>query len=151
MESCIFCKIVRGELPSHKVWEDEHYYAFLNIYPNCEGEALVVPKEHLDSYIFALPDDAVNGLMKAAKTVAHKIDAAFSDVGRTAVVFEGFGVNHVHAKLYPLHGTTQDTWQPIPEPEGKFFERYEGYVSTHGTARADDTWLAEVASKIRDQ
>jgi diadenosine tetraphosphate (Ap4A) HIT family hydrolase len=132
------------------VWEDEHFYAFLSIYPNTEGLTLVIPKKHYDSYIFDLPEDVMDALMHATKIVAKKIDAAYEDVGRTGVVFEGFGVNHIHAKLYPLHGTAQREWKALPEPDGKFFEAYEGYISTHGGPRNDDAELAKVAEKIRN-
>ncbi len=66
-KDCIFCKIVRGELPSHKIWEDETHLAFLTIFPNTEGFSVVIPKEHYDSYLFDLTDEVVTGLVLAAK------------------------------------------------------------------------------------
>jgi hypothetical protein len=66
------------------------------------------------------------------------------------MVFEGFGVDHVHAKLIPMHGTAGlEHWQPIESKSTKFFERYEGYLSSHDAARADDEHLAALAAKIR--
>ena len=52
MENCIFCKIIKGEIPSSKVWEDENFIAILDINPNTEGVTLVIPKKHYDSYVF---------------------------------------------------------------------------------------------------
>lgn len=149
MENCIFCQIVKGESPSHKVWEDENFYAFLSIFPNTKGITLVIPKKHYQSDVFELPADVRQGLIEAAGQVQRKIKGAFKDVGRVGLVFEGFGVDHVHAKLYPLHGTNIPEWKPILFESDKVFEEYEGYISTHEVARADDAELAEIAEKIR--
>ncbi len=146
--SCIFCDIVQGTVPSHRVWEDEKHLAFLSIFPNTEGFTVVIPKEHHDSYVAAVPEDVADNLFRAARTVARKIDAAFPDVGRTGFMFEGFGVIHLHAKLFPMHGTKGDSWRTHKSTEKKFFEQYEGYMSSHDSDRADDTYLAEVAARI---
>jgi histidine triad (HIT) family protein len=151
MESdCIFCKIVNGELPCHKIWEDENHLAFLSIFPNTEGFSVVIPKKHYSSYAFDLDDDVLSNLVIAAKKVGKLIDSKYDDVGRTAMVFEGFGVDHVHAKLIPLHGTNISDWKPISSNIDKYFEKYEGYISSHDYKRMDDNKLAEIAKKIRD-
>jgi len=77
------------------------------------------------------------------------LDSAFDDVGRTGVMFEGFGVNHIHAKLFPMHGTKSDEWKKHVSHVSKYFERYEGYISSHDCERADDAKLAELAHRIR--
>ena len=105
MSACIFCQIAKGKVPCHKVWEDDLHLAFLSIFPNTEGVTVVIPKKHYPSYAFDLPDAVLTRLILAAKTVALKIDNAFEDVGRTALVFEGFKVDHVYAKLFPKRGT----------------------------------------------
>src|SRR5471032_1888435 len=102
---CIFCQIVSGNAPGHIVWEDAAHLAFLSIFPNTEGTTVVIPKEHHPSYAFNLPDDVLSELMLATKKVAKLLDSKLEDVGRTAMVFEGYGVDHVHAKLFPMHGT----------------------------------------------
>ncbi len=150
MNDCIFCKIVAKEAPSHVVWEDDGHLAFLSIFPNTEGVTVVIPKEHHPSYAFALPDEVLSDLVLATKEVASKIDKALPDVGRCAMVFEGFGVDHVHAKLFPMHGTADmASWKPIESKSDKFFTQYEGYISSHDAARADDAALAELAERIR--
>ena len=53
---CLFCKIVAREIPSYKVWENEEFYAFLDLFPNCKGQTLVIPKEHFDSDFFLIDD-----------------------------------------------------------------------------------------------
>lgn len=146
---CIFCKIVLDEAPSHIIWEDDVHIAFLSIYPNTEGTTVVIPKKHYSSYAFDLPDDVLTKLMLATKQVAKLLDAKLEDVGRTAMVFEGFGVDHIHAKLFPMHGTASMTeWEPIESKVETYFDAYPGYISSHDSGRVDDEKLAEIARKI---
>ncbi|MEK7626808.1 MAG: HIT family protein [Patescibacteria group bacterium] len=150
MEDCVFCKIAKGELPAHKFWEDAKHMAFLSIFPNTEGFSVVITKEHYSSYAFDLPKDALAGLVAAAGEAAKLLDKAFGDVKRTGMIFEGFGVDHVHAKLFPMHGTETPNWKPIHPNMDKYFEKYEGYISSHDYKRADDAQLAALAEKIRN-
>jgi diadenosine tetraphosphate (Ap4A) HIT family hydrolase len=150
MKDCIFCKIVKGEAPAHKIWEDEKHLAFLSIFPNTEGFTVVITKKHYSSYAFDLPDNVLKELVIAAKKVAKLLDTKLEDVGRTGLIFEGFGVNHVHAKLFPMHGTKMKKWKPIKSNVNKYFEKYEGYISSHDYKRADDKKLAKLAKKIRE-
>ena len=148
---CIFCKIVKDEAPSHTVWEDEKHLAFLSIFPNTEGVTVVITKEHYTSYAFDLPEEVLSGLVLATKKVAKLLDAKLEDVGKTAMVFEGFGVDHIHAKLFPMHGTANMAeWKPIESKVDKYFNQYEGYVSSHDYKREDDETLSILAKKIRD-
>jgi histidine triad (HIT) family protein len=151
MDECIFCKIVSGAVPSHKIWEDDEHIAFLTIYPNTEGVSVVIPKKHYSSYPFNLPDDVLTSLVLASKKVAKLLDTKLDDVGRTAMVFEGFGVDHVHSKLFPMHGTKMSEWKPINSSIEKYFEKYEGYISSHDANREDDEKLAKLAEKIRGE
>ena len=150
-KECIFCKIVKGELPCHKIWEDEKHLAFLSIYPNTDGFTVLITKEHYPSYAFDLSDNVLKDLIIAAKKVAKLLDKKLEDVGRTGLIFEGFGIDHVHAKLFPMHGTANmKKWKPIKSNVNKFFEKYEGYISSHDYKRVDDKKLAELAKKIRE-
>ncbi len=149
--SCIFCDIVAGKSPCHKVWEDEHHLAFLSIFPNTKGVTVVIPKAHHSSYTFDLPDNVLTALMLATKSVSKLLDAKLDDVGRTGMIFEGFGVDHVHAKLFPMHGTSDlKTWRPIESRVDKYFLQYEGYLSSHDHLRADDNELALLAKHLRE-
>lgn len=105
MSDCLFCKIVAGEIPCHKVWEDERHLAFLDIYPMREGHALVIPKTHAPE-LFDLDDAAYDRLMRATRTVAKKLRAAMS-VPRVGVVVKGFEVDHVHVHLVPISEARQ--------------------------------------------
>lgn len=150
MDNCIFCKIVKGEVPSHKVWEDDKHTAFLTIFPNTPGVTVVITKEHYPSYVFDLSDQVITDLILAAKKVAKKIDKALPDVGRTGMIFEGFGVDHIHAKLFPMHGTADMTeWKPIESKIETFFNQYPGYLSSHDADRANDQELSVIAEKIK--
>lgn len=150
MDDCIFCQIARGEAPCHKIWEDDKYMAFLGIFPNTKGMSVVIPKEHYSSYAFELPAEVLSGLTAAAAKVGKLLDSKLDGVARTAMVFEGYGVDHVHAKLFPLHGTTgSEEWKPFHPNVDKYFEQYEGYVSSHDYKRADDAELAQLAEHIR--
>lgn len=150
MPDCIFCKIIKNEAPSHKIWEDDKHLAFLSIFPNTEGATVVIPKTHYTSYAFDLPDEVLSDLVIATKKVAKLLDSKLEDVGRTAMVFEGFGIDHVHAKLFPMHGTKKmSEWKPIESKVGKYFDKYEGYISSHDYERADNDKLADLAKKIK--
>jgi diadenosine tetraphosphate (Ap4A) HIT family hydrolase len=128
MKDCIFCQIVKGEAPCHKIWEDEKHLAFLSIFPNTEGFSVVITKEHYSSYVFDLPEKVMTDLVVAAKEVAKRLDSAFSDVARTGMVFEGFGVDHIHAKLFPMHGTKDEQWKQRKSNVDIYFNTYQGYI-----------------------
>ena len=151
MNECIFCKIVKGESPCHRIWEDEKHLAFLSIFPNTEGFSVVIPKKHYSSYAFDLSNDVLTELVLASKKVARLIDSKLKDVGRTGMIFEGFGVDHVHTKLFPMHGTSNiKEWKPLKSNVDKYFKKYEGYISSHDYKRADDKKLEKLAKKIRE-
>lgn len=148
--SCIFCQIVQGHAPCHKVWENDSHLAFLSIFPNTPGFTVVIPKQHHGSYAFEQSDAVLCELIKATKQVAQLLTKALPDVGRCGMFFEGYGVDHLHSKLMPLHGTgSSASFQRIEAVSEKFFSRYEGYLSSHDGKRADDAALAALAASIR--
>ena len=149
MKDCIFCKIVRGDLPAHKIWEDKKHLAFLSIFPNTEGFSVVISKKHYGSYAFSASDKVLCDLVLASKKVAKLLDLKLKDVGRTGMIFEGYGVPHLHAKLFPMHGTKAKNWKSRASNVNKYFEKYEGYISSHDWKRADDMKLKRLAEKIR--
>lgn len=147
--NCVFCKIVSGKLPSARVWEDNEFMALLDINPNTKGATLVISKEHYDSYAFDMPDDAYGKLMLASKKVARMLEKGLG-VHRVAMVMEGLGVNHVHIKLYPLHGLQGKFAQNLAK-EIKFFDKYEGYVSTLMGPKKELAELEALAGEIREK
>ncbi len=98
----IFTKIAKGEIPSHKVAENENYYAFLDIAPLAKGHVLVIPKNVEDDYIFNLEDEVYMGLCAFAKEVAVAIRAAIP-CKRVGVAVLGMEVPHTHIHLVPMN------------------------------------------------
>ncbi len=68
MDDCIFCKIVKGDIPSYKVYEDEHCFAFLDVQPISRYHTLIVPKKHYEN-LYDVPEDVYQQVMKATKNV----------------------------------------------------------------------------------
>lgn len=97
----IFSKIIRGEIPSHKIAEDEHNYAFLDINPLRPGHTLVVPKREVD-YFFDLTDEELASLMSFAKKISTAI-REMSGCRKVAAVVLGLEVNHAHLHLIPIN------------------------------------------------
>lgn len=97
----IFTKIINGEIPSHKIAEDDRFYAFLDISPLQKGHTLVIPKQEVD-YIFDLEDDLLGDMMVFAKGVGAKIKAAYP-CDRIGVTVIGLEVPHAHIHLVPIN------------------------------------------------
>ncbi len=102
MDECLFCKIIRGDIPSFKVYEDDKTLAFLTINPRREGHTLIIPKNHVD-YIFDSNDQELSDLVIASKKVAEKLKTTFNpESGKIGVVVAGLEVPHAHIHLIPL-------------------------------------------------
>jgi len=99
--STIFTKIIKGEIPSYIVAEDELFFAFLDINPLAEGHVLVVPKIEID-YIFDMEDNLLAKFNLFAKKVAIAIDKSI-ECKRVGIAVIGLEVAHAHIHLIPLH------------------------------------------------
>jgi histidine triad (HIT) family protein len=97
----IFTRIVKGEIPCHKIAEDEKYLAFLDINPLAKGHTLVIPKKQTD-YIFDVEDAELAGLIVFAKKVARAIEAVVP-CKRMGVTVIGLEVPHAHVHLIPIN------------------------------------------------
>lgn len=97
----IFTKIIKGEIPSYKVAENDKFYAFLDISPLQKGHTLVVPKQEID-YFFDIEDDLMKDYICFAKKIAVAIKKAYpcEKVGMTVI---GLEVRHSHIHLVPMH------------------------------------------------
>jgi len=146
MENCIFCKIVKGEIPSVKIWENKKHLAILDIAPNTEGMSLVLTKKHYDSDATDMSDNDYKELMIAAKNVAKLLERKLK-VKRVAIVMEGLGVNHVHIKLYPIYGL-DEKFKEIWAKDKIYFDKYEGYISTQLGPQKSIDELKEIANNI---
>lgn len=97
----IFSKIIAGEIPSYKIAENEHFYAFLDIFPLVKGHVLVVPKSETDR-IFDLPDQYLANMLLFAKPIAKAIEKSF-DCNRCGISVIGLEVPHAHMHLIPIN------------------------------------------------
>jgi len=148
MDECIFCKIVKGEISCHKIWEDENFMAILDLHPNTEGMTLVLTKKHYDPYVFDLPEKIYFKLMEASKKVAKILEKGLG-VKRVSMVFEGQGVNHIHTKLYPMHNIDTSKFGDLSG--NIYFNEYPGYITTLIGPKKSDEELERVAKKIRSK
>ena len=128
-EATIFDKIISGEVKSWKVWEDEHYLAFLNIFTIHPGETVVIPKKNPGDYLFTIEDDIYYGLLDAARKVAKILEKGMG-VDRVGMVVHGTGVAHAHIRLTPM---TAD---------------FSGHLSSEDGEKVSDEELDAVQAKI---
>ena len=129
--SCIFCKIVAGEAPAAKVYEDEHALAFLDLFPAAEGHALVIPKAHYEN-LFDATDATLPGVWLAARRVARAMRKALAPDGLMVFQLNGAAagqtVFHYHAHLVPRNAGSE--------------------LRLHGREQAEPRRLAATAARI---
>lgn len=126
----LFTRIIKGELPSHKVYEDELTYAFMDIHPIQPGQVLVVPRRQV-AYVWDLDDREYAALMLTVKKVAGRIRQVFPHKKLAGVHIEGLDVPHAHVKVFPFD--TDQEFHNRPSP----------------TAPPDHDELAVLAERIR--
>ena len=118
---CIFCKIVRGEIPCSKVFENEKFFAFLDIGPINKGHTLVIPKKHYKN-LFDMPEEELKGYMeviqKVSKAVMKGVDADGVNINMSNESAAGQVVMHAHVHIIPrIKGDGLKLW-----PQGKYKE-----------------------------
>jgi len=96
----LFTRIIDGEIPCHKLCEDDQYLAFLDIRPINPGHSLVIPKKEID-YVFDVDDDLLGGMMVFAKRIARAIEKEV-DCKRIGIMVAGLEVPHAHIHLIPI-------------------------------------------------
>lgn len=120
MDECIFCKIVKGEIPCFKVYEDEDCVAFLDVMPRSKGMCLIVPKKH---YVFFDEDfDTSSKIFNAALIVGEKIKKSLEPLTIFFSVLQA-QVPHFHIRVYPVYK------DQIPLGENKPIETNEGELN----------------------
>jgi histidine triad (HIT) family protein len=101
MENCIFCKIVKKEIPCEKVFETEKFLAFLDAYPVTDGHLLIIPKKHA-AWMQDADDETISGIFKLAKKLMHAIkNGVGCDYVQVSV--GGTDVPHFHVHLIPRY------------------------------------------------
>lgn len=101
MAYSIFTKIIKGEIPCHKVYEDDFCLAFMDINPIQPGMVVIVSKKQID-HVWDLPPEDYRAVMAAAKKVAKSLRKMFAKKQRVALIIEGFEVPHAHVKVFPV-------------------------------------------------
>lgn len=127
MHDSIFTKIVKGEIPSHKIYEDEKTLAFLNIHPSVEGHTLVIPKVQVE-HLWDLSDEDYQAVMVTSKKVALRLKEVLGTerVGEKVI---GLDVPHAHVHLVP-------------------FDTPEQYYAHENPAEPDHGTLATLAERL---
>jgi histidine triad (HIT) family protein len=128
MQDSLFMKIIRGEIPSHKIYEDDQTYAFLDIHPVQPGHVLVIPKKQVE-FVWDLSDQDYQAVMATAKKVAQRIKQVLKPmfVGEQVV---GVDVPHAHVHIIPFNSTAE--FRNVPDMQ----------------ADPDHDALAEIAKKL---
>lgn len=107
MSDCIFCKIINGDIPSAKVFENEHVVAFLDLSQVTKGHTLIIPKIHKEN-LFELTPEIAKNIFEVAPTIANALKTAYSPIGLNVVNNNGEkagqSVFHFHMHLIPRYG-----------------------------------------------
>lgn len=132
MQDSIFTKIINGEVPSHKIYEDEKTYAFLTISPLQPGHTLVIPKQEVE-FVWDMDDDTYQAVMATVKKVARHMRSVL-ECKRIGSLVVGVGVPHAHVHLVPFDDDSSVMFPAHGSDEGE---------------RAADEDLAVMAQKLR--
>ena len=128
MEDSIFTKIIKGEIPCHKIYEDDLTLAFLDIHPTTLGHTLVVPKSQVNQ-LWDLPAADYQAVMETCKKVAKRMQDVL-EPKRVGMHLIGFDVPHAHVHVFPIN-TSEDYWR-----------------QPNMSADPDNTALTEAAKKL---
>ena len=128
MADSIFTKIIKGKIPSHKIYEDDKTLAFLDIHPKTTGHVLVIPKKEVD-HLWDLPDEDYQAVMATSKKVAQRIREVLNPL-RVGMQVEGVGVPHAHVHIFPFNSSR------------------EFYTPADLNAEPNPSALAEMAKKL---
>lgn len=110
-EESIFTKIIKGEIPCHKVYEDERTLAFMDIHPIQPGHVLVVSKTQVPTFVDLNEEDA-GAFWATLRKVGRRLQEVYPNKKRIGLMIEGLDVPHVHAKLFPIDSGTQFRSEP---------------------------------------
>jgi len=146
MPKCLFCKIISGEIEAHKIYEDKNSIGILDLFPNTEGQVVVVSKIHYPSDFTKMPEETFRNFLTSGKALSHILKKKL-EVKRVALVIEGTGVDHAHIKLYPMHNENDS--KMIASDETVYYENYPGFIDTRSGEKADDETLRRIANRIK--
>ncbi len=115
MSDSVFTKIIRGEIPSNKIYEDDLTYAFLDHNPKIPGHTLVISKKQAP-YVWELPEEDYKALMETSKKVANRIKEVL-DPKWVGMQVEGIAVEHAHVHVFPFNSAQE--YSRVPGPDKK--------------------------------
>lgn len=147
MKECIFCKIIAGEIPSVKWWENSDFITILDINPNIKGASLFIPKTHTPSDLAKANLDIRTKAMADIDKPIQILKKRFN-TDRVGVVIEGVGIDHLHFKLYPLVEYAESNGE---SSETIYFEKYPGYLTTKLGPRAINEELNELGNTLGEE
>ena len=126
----VFTKIINGEIPCHKIAENEMFIAFLDIEPLVTGHVLVVPKVEVNK-IFDVPDDYLAEMLVFAKPIAHAIEKAFN-CKRCGISVIGLEVPHAHMHLIPINSANDLNFtRPKLDPSQDELKKVQEKILAH--------------------
>ncbi|HET7673747.1 MAG TPA: HIT family protein [Candidatus Saccharimonadales bacterium] len=119
MEESVFTKIIKGEIPCHKVYEDELTLAFMDIHPMAPGHVMVIPKKQVDKY-WELPDKDFQAVNDTVRKVCKRIEEVLQP-GRVGIKVIGIDVPHAHVHVFPFNNMSEYNKAPdmTAEPDHK--------------------------------
>lgn len=129
MQKSIFTKIIKGEIPAHKIYEDDYTIVIMDIYPIQPGHVLVISKKQVEDF-YNLETGDYQALMATVKKVATKLKQVFPAAKKIAVQIEGLDVPHTHVKLFPISSSEQ-------------------FRAPNSSEEPDHQALAEMADKLK--
>jgi len=114
MENCVFCKIVKGEIPCSKIWEDEEFLAFLSIDPVCDGHTIVIPKKHYEN-VFVCDDEVLGKLNIVCKKIGlilrERLGCEGVNILNNSGESAGQEIFHIHFHVFPrFEGDGHKLW-----------------------------------------
>jgi histidine triad (HIT) family protein len=124
MQETVFTKIIKGEIPCHKVYEDEKTFVFMDIHPIQTGQVLVIPKKQVE-FMWDLDEDDYSAVMLVARKAAQRLKETFPDKNYVAMHIEGLDVAHAHLKLFPFNNDEEFRHKPDPNAEPNHAELAE--------------------------
>lgn len=128
---CVFCKIITGDIPSYKIYEDDHVYAFLDITQGTKGHTLLVPKNHLKN-MYELDDETAQHVFTAVPKVAKALRKAFNPIGLNVIQNNDRplqSVYHFHVHLVPRYENDGMTLSTLDHADDYGDEDYKAVQS----------------------
>ncbi|KAG9297741.1 hypothetical protein G9A89_011256 [Geosiphon pyriformis] len=141
LTDCLFCKIIKREIPSHRLIETEYSYAFLDIFPLSKGHSLVIPKYHAE-FLHQLPNENLSDILPVTKRVADAVIAATGETQYNILQNNG---ERAHQLIKHVH------FHVIPKPVSGETSNNMGLIIEWPSSKASEEELVNIAKKISEK